>query len=245
MMPKEVADGDIFEDSDYIYCYNRVCDPLFGTEDWFKDKNSPQGWSVVVKDSSKTSYPAIRKSINGKDVTNLYNTFLGCTSLVYSPALPETVTNMYSTFLMCESLKAAPKIPNGVTNMFSAFSGCDVLKNAPKIPDGVTDMGEAFKSCFSLETAPEIPETVTNLTSTFYQCRLLKKAPKIPQNVLYMDQTFYECEALEGEIIIDACPDFYEDCFRKTTKKIILSGSSDMLDILQRTSPTANIDIKD
>ena len=69
------------------------------------------------------------------NVTNMSNTFFGCTSLVeFNSKIPDNVTNMQTTFYNCTSLKTAPKIiPSSVKNMFQTFRGCSNLTGTMEI----------------------------------------------------------------------------------------------------------------
>ncbi len=155
-------DGDTYEYGDYKYTY----------------QTSSKGWNVAINtavtDKKQTSYGAILESINGQPVTNMTNTFNGCTKLITAPAIPNSVTNMTYTFYECTALITAPEIPVSVTKMNSTFYGCTSLTTAPSvIPSSVTNMMDTFSGCFALTTAPVIPSSVTNMQSTFYDCRLL------------------------------------------------------------------------
>ncbi|MBR3613955.1 MAG: leucine-rich repeat protein [Clostridia bacterium] len=131
----------------------------------------------------------------------------------YGPILEsingEFVTGMEETFYACTELKSAPKIPDSVTNMHQVFDGCTSLTTAPTIPSGVTKMHKAFRGCTSLTTAPEIPSGVAD-----------------------MSYTFEGCTSLTGEVIINANPTSYDDCFSGVdfaAQILTLGGESNML----------------
>lgn len=169
-------------------------------------------WSVEVKDTSKTSYGEILSGIAGKPITNMCSTFADCTSLTTAPEIPSSVTNMRGTFSRCP-LTTAPVIPSGVTNMLGTFYYCTALT-----------------------TAPTIPSSVTNMRGTFFRCTSLTTAPTIPDGVTSMSNTFRDCISLTGTIEINANPTGYELCFSNTSKPIVLTGSSTMLNKLASTS---------
>ena len=85
----------------------------------------------------------------------------------------------------------------------------------------VIDMCLTFAGCTSLTTAPKIPDTITNM---FY--------------------AFIDCGSLTGTVTIDANPTIYEKCFNNTTKPIILTGSSTMLNKLATTANKGNVTVK-
>ena len=84
-----LSNGDTHETADYIYTYNTSFD----------------GWSVKVKDITRTEYEPILDNIKGKDVVSLDQTFKGCDKLEIAPKIPKTVIYMNETFMGCKSLK--------------------------------------------------------------------------------------------------------------------------------------------
>ena len=183
--PNTPQTGDTYEEGDYVYTYNKGTTPYgiqYGTE-----------WSVVVKDTSKTSYGEIISEIAGQPVTSMYNTFDECYSLTTAPTIPNSVTNMSQTFRDCNSLITAPVIPNSVTNMTSTFLDCTSLTTTPAIPNSVTNMYYTFSGCTKLTTAPTIPNSVTDIS-----------------------YTFEGCSALTGTIEVNANPTSYRYCLEST-----------------------------
>ena len=174
--PDTPATNDTYEEGDYIYTYNREINGSTGI-------NYGTEWSVVVKDTTKTSYGVILSEIAGKPITNMYGTFQDCDSLTTAPTIPSSVTKMTLTFVNCTSLKTAPTIPSSVTEMSRTFLHCTSLTTAPEIPNSVTNMLGTFRGCTSLTTAPEIPNSVTDMSNTFDNCIKLKGTTiKIPTN---------------------------------------------------------------
>ena len=172
-------------------------------------------------------------------VTSLFDTFRYCEKLKKAPKLPEGIVNMSGTFSGCESLLEAPIIPDGVTSLCQTFERCKSLINPPDIPDGVTDMKGIFDGCSNLESAPRIPNGVIEMNFVIRGCRKITVAPVIPESVVDMTAAFQNCSGLTGEIIINANPLYYEQCFRGVdfeTQGIELSGSSTMLEELKATS---------
>ena len=217
--PDAPAKGDIYEEGDYKYTYNRG--GYYGTE-----------WSVEVKDKTKTEYGEILSEIAGKPVTNMWCTFVGCTSLTTAPTIPSSVKNMYGTFVGCTSLTTAPAIPNSVTDMSSTFSDCTSLTTAPTIPNSVTSMRSTFSDCTSLTTAPAIPSSVRNMMYTFEGCTSLTTAPTIPSSVKNMYGTFSDCTSLTtAPAIPNSVTDMgytFEGCTSLTTAPTIPSSVTDM-----------------
>lgn len=180
-------------------------------------------WHVKVKDNSKTEYGEILSEIAGKPMTNMYSTFEGCESLTTAPAIPSSVTDIRVTFECCKSLTTAPAIPNSVTDMSFTFSQCPSLTTAPVIPNSVTNMRGTFANCPSLTTAPAIPSNVKSMQSAFNRCISLKGTIEINSNL----GDYYS----------------YAFCFADTSKPIVLTGTSTMLNELAATSSKGNITV--
>ena len=107
-------------------------------------------------------------------VTNMNNTFYGCSRLVTAPEIPDSVTSMINTFQGCSSLVTAPEIPSGVTSMSCTFNGCSSLVTAPEIPSGVTDMYGAFGGCSSLKEVTFLHTTPPSYNNTLSSCSSLE-----------------------------------------------------------------------
>ena len=182
-------------------------------------------------------------------VTSMESTFYGCTNLTTAPVIPNSVTKMRRTFYGCTSLTTAPAISSGVKDMYQTFSDCTSLAIPPDMSNAnnVTDMESAFADCKSLTTAPTIPSSVTNMYMTFNTCTSLIAAPDIPSSVKNLYCTFAGCDSLTGTIKIDVdinTHSNYNGCFYKTTKPIILTGSSPILQKLANTANKGNVTVK-
>ena len=194
-------------------------------------------------------------------VINMESTFYGCTSLINTPNIPEGVTSLFETFQNCEKLVEAPILHEGIVNLSGTFSRCTSLVVAPELPETVTDLSHTFEWCTSLQQPPVIPDNVVNMTGTFDRCvnlesapnipygvtdmaftirgcKLITTAPVIPDTVEYMPALFQDCTGLTGEIIINANPYYYEQCFNGVNLEkqgIELGGSSPILEELEAT----------
>lgn len=137
-------------------------------------------------------------------ITNMYNTFNGCTNLITVGEIPDSVTNMQGTFNGCTSLTTVTSLPNNLENMSYTFQNCSKLITVCDIPNNVTNMEATFLKCTSLIIAPEISSSVTNMHLTFQNCTNLTTVGIIPNSVINMQSTFNGCTNLQGEIIINA-----------------------------------------
>lgn len=208
--PETPATGDIYEEGDHKY------------------RCSGNGWSVQVKDKTKSSYGEIIPEIAGKPINDMDYTFYGCTNLITAPTIPSSVTSMLGTFEDCTSLTTAPSIPNGVMSMWETFMDCKSLTVAPTIPDSVIYMYDTFYNCRSLKTYEGstdadgdfsnyiIPNSVTDMNETFMYCTSLTTAPIIPNSVTSMYSTFGGCTSLTGTIEVNANPTSYSGCLSST-----------------------------
>lgn len=224
------------------------------------------GWDVVVNDNTKTEYEALLGEINGVPLTHMTKTFMQCSNLLQSPAIPDSVTEMTNTYFYCTNMTVAPALPDGITKLAFTFDGChgltaapalpknvqDIswafgycmgLEQAPEIPEGVTNMESTFQGCTSLIQAPVIPESVVNMNSTFSNCTQLVQAPVIPANVSSMASTFLGCSSLTGTVTIDASPSVFDQCFHTTILPIVLTGKSQRLPDLAATSYNGNVTV--
>ena len=103
--PDTPQTGDTYEEGDYTYKYNQY----YNYGSWSSDP-LPNGWSVRVKDDTKTTYGVIISEIAGQPVTNMDATFYNCTSLTAAPTIPSSVTNVNYTFCDCTSLTGTIEI---------------------------------------------------------------------------------------------------------------------------------------
>lgn len=186
---------------------------------------------------------SVPATINGKPVTVMSNTFMGCKDLISSPQLPLSitdliftfkdctglkympyisygVTNMTGTFYGCKGLTQASEIPNSVTNMSKIFSECSSLKQISAISENVTDMSQAFSDCTSLRDAPSIPNSVTDMSWTFKNCTKLENVSEIPTSVTNINGTFYACENLKQAPVIPDGVTNMSSAFEKCTNLI-------------------------
>lgn len=265
-LPTTPQTGDIYYYGDYEYHYNSTIYQYYG---FFWQEENLNGWSVRVRDTSKTSYGEILREIAGKPVVNLDYTFYECTNMVKAPVLPK-VEELYFTFAYCESLTEAPIIPETVVDMSCTFESCKSLTRAPAIHSSVQrmystytncnnliyvpefpldsqliELRSAFAGCSSLTSIPEIPITVIDMAGAFANCNSLERAPVIHENVIYIDNTFTNCTSLTGDIEINIVECFnyynYEQCFKGTVKPIRITGTTPYKDLFASTANNGNV----
>ena len=239
--PATVSDGDVYVYGDYEYRYNKAYVDYFSS---WRDSQFFNGWGVRVLDNSKSSYGSILENINGKPVTGMVGTYVRCE--LFNDAskiqIPNTVIYMDETFKACYNLTDLSHliIPNTVTEMRETFEGCAYLEKVPALPDSVVEIPYIFYSCSMLSEVPEIPENVTNITGAFSGTKI-KTAPIIPSKVESMQVLFLNCSELTGEVVINANPTYYDDCFKKTTQPITITGSTTLKAELAATANNGNV----
>lgn len=190
--------GDAFITPDYTYRYRQqgfaetADTPPHWIELYF------EGWGVMVNDRSKSTYPALTSTINGRPLLSLECLFDGCTSLTAPPEIPQGVIFLFNLFDECALLTESPIIPDGVLDMCNTFRGCTSLTTAPVIPNSVLSLLNTYEGCTSLTTVPNFSTSLENLVGTFTNCTSLKSIPAIPDSVTDMHSTFEGCTALES-----------------------------------------------
>ena len=166
--PTEVQEGDIYIYGDYEYRYNQVyaagyapVDEIAGRKLWsgYSEIRGEVGWGVLATDKTKTVYGDIIPSINGENVTNMYNTF-GNSNITTLPTIPNTITCLAATFSNCKQ----------ITNL-SGFV----------VPDSVKDMSNTFGYCGTMDVSGFIvPKNVTNVDHMLGACTSVTGTVKLP-----------------------------------------------------------------
>ncbi len=171
-------------------------------------QSSNMGWSVGLITSST--------QFNGTKFVDIL------------PDYSVTTRNLSTYDPILESINGEP-----IVYIDALFSDCTSLVNSPVLPVSVTSMYGAFRNCTSLTTTPILPSNVTEMGYAFYGCTSLTTATPIPYNVYDMQGLFEGCIALTGTVEINAAdPRYYGMCFENTTKPILLTGSSPLLELI-------------
>lgn len=221
-------DGEIYEDDEYIYCYNRSYD--VGTASWIENgiASFPHQWSVRVKDKTKASYGKPKSVIKGEPVSGYSYTYAGCTKLVAMPELSENITFMDYTFSGCSKLETLSDIPDSVIWMNGCFENCTSITTPPSLGNSIISMDYAFKGCTGLTdlSTYKLPETLNLCIGIFSGCTNLVTAPVIPADVRNMSQAFLNCQNLTGTVEIKTTyfASSSTDCFKGTVKSISFKG---------------------
>lgn len=115
---KGVEGDEVAAESDYWM----TLDESFDTGDSGVTLEDIMGcWTPAVKDRSQEHYMPIARSINGKEIRNLFCTFQNCKNMKTAPEIPSTVTSISMAFYRCSRLEAAPVIPKSVKRLTGAF----------------------------------------------------------------------------------------------------------------------------
>lgn len=202
-----------------------------GSDSYVKVPSTFKGRTVVGLQGAFQGNGRITGVVIPATVTNLDNTFNGCTGLVTAPEIPYGVTSMQSTFENCTNLQTASEIPGTVKYMFRCFRYCRSLQAAPKINNGVQSMCGTFESCSSLRVGTAIPDSVTDASWAYVNCSSLAEAPEVGSGVTNMESTFQGCVAMTEPPVIKstkvttlyAC---FKDCYALSTPPNIINISS-------------------
>ena len=193
--------GDKFENSDYVYVYNKAyyqgSEEAYSGQEWDAPSVDMSGWGVRIKDDSKTTYRSMYENLAAQPVRFADNTFAGCKNLITSPAMPNEIVTMYYTFDGCSKLTDFSNIPAGVKTIEGCFYDCESLKKIPHLPEGLINTESAFCGCTALQDVSNIPSSVVNIAEfTFSNCSGLTSV-EIPDSVTSIgDSAFSDCTGL-------------------------------------------------
>lgn len=116
--------------------------------------------------NNSTKYVDLRETQIPFYSTSISSLFLYCSTLVYSPKLPDGVEQLVSTFFQCSNLKEIPDIPSSCNYMSATFYECTSLTEA-HISNSLRYMAQCFAGCTSLQKA-NIPPTYIAENETWY-----------------------------------------------------------------------------
>ena len=135
------------------------------------------------------------------NVTDMSNSFYGCSSLISIPSIDtRKVTSMSNMFDGCKSLKTVPLLATqSVWRMSRMFNDCESLEGVPLFDtQNVIQMDNMFRRCISLTSVPEFNTSkVKGMSYLFSGCSLLVTIPSLDtQKVTDMSYMFNRCTAL-------------------------------------------------
>ena len=195
-VPPEMGDTFITPDYTYRYRQHAFAETADTVPHWIEMYFD--GWGVMVNDRSKSTYPALTSTINGKPLLSMDSLFDDCAALTDPPAIPQGVIFITNLFDGCRLLTESPTIPDGVLDMCNTFRGCTSLTTAPVLPNSVLSLLNTYSDCTALTTVPNFSTSLENMVGTFTNCTGLKSIPSIPASVIDMHSTFEGCIALES-----------------------------------------------
>lgn len=139
------------------------------------------------------------KSLYGKLTVSNISTYTN--RIVYLPKInTSSVTNMYQKFRNCKTLVAIPMLDtSNVTSMSNMFDGCYSLTCIPLLDtSNVINMSNMFRFCYSLTCIPMLDTSkVKNMSYMFDQCHSLKRMPLLDtSSVTTMAQMLQGCYSL-------------------------------------------------
>ena len=189
------------------------------------------------------SMPDLNKAVELLDMTKC---FANCSSLANTTPIPNKVNNISYAFNKCIELLNGADISQAtsVLNCSNTYEGCTKLSNVA-IPHNATNLSSMFKDCINLKTLKEVPVSTESMANTFSGCTSLTTVGEIPESVTDMTSTFNNCQLLQYQIIINANPENYSNCFTNASvaTSLNLAGNSKMLDVLANTNDNGNLKV--
>ena len=143
--------SDVIYDKTYVYCYS-------GSD--YNESYYPKVLNPYLE-----SYPSYKRSVNGKPVNCLYETYANCINMKNTVIEDHIQIIDEMAFENCDSLVEIT-VPSTVTGIgLNAFADCNKLKNVTICSELDQISGEIFVNCPSLETITfnsTIPRLVPN-----------------------------------------------------------------------------------
>lgn len=146
------------------------------------------------------------------DVTSLYNVFHAIYYITdFSADFKNSyITNMAETYSGCTNLARINDLPGAVTDMTNTFRGCSNLtqiggtaNKVINLPDTVTTLCGTFCRCYNLTDLPFVGNNAVNLYNFAYECKSVTSYNHfVPATVTNMRETFCNCVNLTGNIYI-------------------------------------------
>lgn len=130
-----------------------------------------QDWDLGLTDLTRMFfYSSVREVVfPAVAYGSMKATFLGCAHLV-KVTLPEGVSELYQTFSDCKSMVMAPVLPASVLSAEGAFYGCSSLREMPVFHDGVLYLRDCFRGCCKLAALSPLPKSVIDYDGIFDNC---------------------------------------------------------------------------
>ncbi len=177
------------------------------------------------------------------DISHCYD---GCTNLLYVPAIPQYVKVADYCFQNCSFMTVAPDMQYAVSieSATGMFKNCTRLNDILCLPVRLGYGMEMFSGCINLQQMPETPYNIVTMSNMYKGCKRLRSLTNIPASCVNVKYCFEECPYIEGDLIIDADPLYYEGFLKNACNATVinLSGSSKMLDVLANTATTDTFD---
>lgn len=205
--------------------WKKKLDTSYNVWDW--TRNGTWGSAFLNAFTDQNNLVEIIDAGDTRNLTSLYKTFDGCTSLKSICFFnTENCTTLYRTFSNCEKLEFVPNYNTSkVTESGACFLGCKALINAPEFDLSLVSSGirtqQMFDGCTSLEYVPNYNMNACSMASyMFRNCTSLKNVPMlICPNLVNALSMFANCRKVEGGAL-----DFYNYLSTKTTSVTIYSG---------------------
>lgn len=223
--------------------------------DYFFEDFSDLQYIENIPTSVESAYKMCYRCINlqeGPDFSecenllNLNQAFEGCTSMEKPAILPPNLTSAVACYKDCILLNNIGNLSycDKLKVSVEMFSGCENILEAD-FSKGIQMADSMYAGCINLEKSNSLPDSIKHINYMFKDAISLKTVPNIPASVESASNTFAGCRKLEGEMVIDGVPRTYSSFFTGACegKKLNLTGSSPMLEVLANTSKSGNITV--
>ncbi|WP_394916998.1 hypothetical protein [uncultured Robinsoniella sp.] len=203
------------EDSKGIYADKKFAIIINNTNDDINDAAKYEmEWDIGVNPGSVAA-KIFTYEENGIKKTILYITGNGKT-MSYQYGRPPWTRDGYNTSIT-ECIFDSNVITEDLSNWFKDFIK---LEKVPEffLENGIKNMSSTFENCTLLKSG-YIPVGVTNISGIYKGCTKIKTMSAIPSTVDRMSEAFYGCVMLRGNLVINAYPSEYNNCFYKVASQ--------------------------
>lgn len=108
---------------------------------------------------------------------------------------------------------------------YNAYHGLSGLEEDTMMRGWNAQVKDTTAAAYGVIAEEIIGKAVNSLGYCFMNCTVMVTAPAIPESILYMENAFLHCYELTGEIEINTDIRSTFNCFLKTKKPIVITGS--------------------
>lgn len=205
----------------YNYCSNLTGDAVFSSSQitlansYLQCTNLtgmiiPDTWTSM-RDFAKAAVWYKGTANCGINVTDMTNSFYGCSNLVGNAIFGESVAHPYlnSSYYLCNKLTGI-EIRNNEANMVSFAENANWYRGTPYCPDNTSNAYKMYYGCFNLTGSPVCGNNITNYFGAYYNCWNITGNGVCGDNVVDMISSYANCYNLNGTA---ACGDNVQNMY--------------------------------